>query len=67
VLEGIMSRKEISQNHFLVLNSFKRILPAFASIIVYLYGSLLAIPTTYAAGVPGGNISNPVVRAVDIA
>jgi S1-C subfamily serine protease len=35
--------------------------------IIYICVNVLAAPTTYAAGVPGGNIADPAVRGVDIA
>lgn len=40
---------------------------AFVFAIIYIFGSVLVAPITYALGVPGGNISDPVVRGVDIA
>lgn len=61
-----MNRKKISPNHLLMGRRFTRIILAFAFAIFYVVGTMLAAPTTYAAGVPGGNISDPVVRAVDI-
>ena len=48
-------------------SGFSRIIPAFVFATVYLFGYLLATPVAHAAGVPGGNITDPVVRGVDIA
>jgi S1-C subfamily serine protease len=62
-----MNRKKITPSHLLVGRGFTRTILAFILVIFYLCGTILAAPTTYAAGVPGGNVADPVVRAVDIA
>jgi S1-C subfamily serine protease len=62
-----MKRKKSIPSHFLMSGGLSRIIPAFICAIIYICGNVLAVPTTYASGVPGGNISDPVVRAVDIA
>jgi hypothetical protein len=62
-----MNRKKITPSHLLVGRGFARTITAFIFAIFYLCGTILAAPTTYAAGVPGGNVADPVVRAVDIA
>src|SRR5947207_2729150 len=65
--EVTMNRKKITPNHLLRSRGFSRIIPTFVFAIFYLCGTMLAASTTYAAGVPGGNITDPVVRAVDMA
>jgi S1-C subfamily serine protease len=62
-----MSRKKIARHHLLTSKGFNRFLLTCVFAIIYVCGNFLATSTAYAAGVPGGNISNPVVRAVDIA
>ena len=62
-----MKKKKSMQNHLLMSRGLSRIILAFVCAIIYICGNVLAAPTTYASGVPGGNISDPVVRAVDIA
>jgi S1-C subfamily serine protease len=62
-----MKRKKSMPNHLLMSRGLSRIILAFVCAIIYICGNVLAVPTTYASGVPGGNISDPVVRAVDIA
>jgi S1-C subfamily serine protease len=62
-----MNRKKFTPNHLLRIRGLTRIIPPFILVIFYLFGSILAAPITYAAGNPGGNVSDPVVKAVDIA
>jgi S1-C subfamily serine protease len=62
-----MTRKTSMHNHLLMSRGLSRIIPAFICAIIYICGGILAAPTTYAEGVPGGNIDDSVVRAVDIA
>ena len=35
--------------------------------LVVILGAVAGVKTTYADGTPGGNVADPVVRAVDIA
>jgi S1-C subfamily serine protease len=64
-----MKRKRIPQRQHPPSKGkkFSPILLVLICAIISICGSIVAIPTTYAAGVPGGNIADPVVRAVDIA
>src|SRR5436305_4318248 len=62
-----MNREKSTQSHLLMGGGFHRIIPVLAFTITYICGNLLGTSTAYAAGVPGGNISDPVIRGVDIA
>jgi S1-C subfamily serine protease len=63
-----MNRKKIKRNHLLLGRGLSRIAAAFIFAIIYICGNLLVgASPVYASGVPGGNISDPVVRSVDIA
>src|SRR5437667_3713040 len=62
-----MDKEKITRNRLLAGRGFGRIIPAFICMIIYICVNVLAAPTTYAAGVPGGNIADPAVRGVDIA
>lgn len=44
-----------------------RTIAALGAVFLYILALLVSTPVTYADGIPGGNVSDPVVRAVDIA
>lgn len=66
-----MKQKSNEDAHLLVRKAARKmrrsIISLFGIVSIVLFGNIIAVPTTYAAAVPGGNIANPVVRAVDIA
>jgi len=44
-----------------------RVTAALGAAFLYIPALVMSTPVTHADGIPGGNVSDPVVRAVDIA
>ncbi len=62
-----MDRKNFTHQYWQTTRFSLRIPMLCMLILLFSLGILYTTPTAYAEGAPGGNISNPVVRAVDMA